>query len=249
MGRSIASLVATEPDLEVVSAWEAEGVARATPDYGVAAGYAKNDVRLTSDGLEAAGLSDVVIDFASSSVFDRIVEVCGELRKPLVTGTTGIPDKEARLESLAQVVTVVSAPNMAIGVNVVFGLCESLGEVLGKISDIEIIETHHRTKKDVPSGTALKLGRIMEDVTGKPVVVGRGTDVSDRRDDIVIHSLRTGDVAGKHRIVFAPKGEVVEITHTAQSRACFAAGALQAARFAVESPAGLYDMQDVLGLK
>jgi 4-hydroxy-tetrahydrodipicolinate reductase len=191
----------------------------------------------------------VVVDFATNTVFDEIVKVCGDLSKPLVTGTTAISDKDAKLKPLAGRVAVVSAPNMAVGMNVLFGICEKLGLVMGKASDIEIVESHHRTKKDVPSGTALEIGRILGESTGKRIVVGRPAESGERGDEIVIHSLRVGDVAGTHTVGFSPEGESLEITHTARSRACFAAGALRAARFAAASPPGLYSMRDVLGLK
>jgi 4-hydroxy-tetrahydrodipicolinate reductase len=249
MGRAIAELAESQTDVRITSIWEAPEVVAENPDYAVATGYTRSDVKVMSDEAAAVAACDVVVDFASGSVFDRVVAVCAEAHKPLVTGTTAVPEKEAKLEHLCKHVAVVSAPNMSIGVNVLFGICESLAKVLGPVSDIEIIESHHRTKKDVPSGTALEMGRIISAATGKPLQVARGSEAPLRAEEIVIHSLRVGGVAGKHTIVFAPKGEVLEITHTAQSRACFAAGALKAARYAVQSPPGLYSMADVLGLK
>lgn len=249
MGRAIAELVGAETDIRITSVWEAVGMVAEDRDYASATGYTGSSVKVTSDGMAAAETCDVVVDFATPAVFDRVVAVCTEAQKPLVTGTTAIPDKEAKLGQLCELVAVVNAPNMSVGVNVVFGMCESLARVLGSVSDIEIIESHHRTKRDVPSGTALEMGRIMSAVTGKPLQVARGSEAALRSDEIVIHSLRVGEVAGKHTVVLAPKGEILEITHTAQSRACFAAGALKAARYAVQSPPGLYSMADVLGLK
>ncbi len=249
MGCVIARLVDGEPDMRITSVWEAPEVVGRTADYTTATGYGKNRVGITSDGVAAAEVCDVVVDFAAPGVFERVVAVCEEAGKPLVTGTTAIPDKETKLKRLSKRVAVVSAPNMAIGVNVVFGVCEWLGRVLGQASDVEIVETHHRTKRDIPSGTALEIGRIISNVTGKPLHVARGSDAPLRSDEVVIHSLRVGDVAGRHTVVFAPKGEVLEITHTAQSRDCFAAGAMQAVRYVAQSPPGLYSMADVLGLK
>ena len=249
MGRAIASAAEKEGDLEVVSVWEDEAAISQVADYGTATGYLKNRVTLSSDGAEAAGPADIVVDFAAGTVFDEIVEVCGRLSKPLVTGTTAIPDKEAKLKSLATRVAVVSAPNMAVGVNVLFGLCETLARVMGRSSDIDIVESHHRTKKDAPSGTALEIGRILGEITGKKVVAGRPAEGAARGDQIVIHSLRAGDIPGRHTVDFSPEGETLEITHTARSRDCFAAGALRAARFVAASPPGLYSMRDVLGLR
>jgi 4-hydroxy-tetrahydrodipicolinate reductase len=249
MGRAIASASEREAGIEIVSVWEDGAAISRVSDYGAATGYLKNRVTMSSDGAEAVALSDVVVDFAASAVFDKIVKVCERLSKPLVTGTTAIPDKEARLESLAAKAAVVSAPNMAVGVNVLFGLCETLGRVMGRSSDIDIVESHHRTKKDAPSGTALEVGRILGKMTGKKIVVGLPAGGAGRGDEIVIHSIRAGDVTGRHTVGLSPEGETLEITHTARSRGCFAAGALRAAVFAASSPPGLYSMRDVLNLK
>jgi 4-hydroxy-tetrahydrodipicolinate reductase len=248
MGRAIAARAMSETDVRIASVWETPGMVSEITDYGSATGYTKNDIELTSDGDAAVECAQVIVDFASSAAFDEVVRACRRRSRPLVTGTTAVKDKEARLLPLSEAVAVVSAPNMATGVNVVFGLCRVLAGILGKSSDIEIVEAHHRTKKDVPSGTALELGRILSTGTDKPVRVGRTSDSGLRSDEITIHSLRVGDVAGKHTVVFTPPGEVLEITHTAQSRACFAAGALLAARFASQASPGLYSMLDVLGL-
>jgi 4-hydroxy-tetrahydrodipicolinate reductase len=177
------------------------------------------------------------------------VHACEELGKPLVSGTTSVDDKESRLAGLAEKVPVVSAPNMSVGVNAAFAVSEALARTIGKDSDIEIVETHHRTKRDVPSGTALEIARIIGDGTGKPVKVGRVEENPERGDEIVIHSLRAGDVPGKHTVAFSSAGETLEIVHTAQSRACFAAGVVRAVRYVADAGPGLYNMIDVLGLK
>jgi 4-hydroxy-tetrahydrodipicolinate reductase len=247
MGRVIASLVQAEPDLRIVSVWETTYAIEAGGSYAQAMGYSKNPVVLTSSGDEAVEACKVVVDFSLPQVFRDVVRVCEERARPLVTGTTGIEEKEAVLAPLAAKVAVVSAPNMAVGMNALFGLCGSVARTLGKASDIEIIEAHHRTKKDVPSGTALELARIMSKQADKRIVVGRGDRPEARADELVIHSLRVGDVPGTHTIVFSMKGETLEITHTAQSRECFAAGALRASRFAAVAAPGLYSMADVLG--
>lgn len=249
MGRAIAALVDREADLRVISVWETEEAIGRVSDYLGVTTYSKNPVMLTSDGSRAVGTCDVVVEFTSSGAFDGIVEACVEVSKPLVTGTTAIDHKDAKLARLASKAAVVSAPNMAVGVNVIFGLCEVIGRVIGGSADIEIVESHHRTKKDAPSGTALEMGRILGEAAGKAVAVGRHLASGERTDEIFIHSLRVGDVAGKHTIVVSPRGETLEITHTAQSRECFAAGALHAARFAADSPPGLYTMLDVLNLR
>ena len=248
MGRAIGVLSATEPDVAIVSVWERPETIDAAGSFRVATGYGKNPVEITADGKAAVEVADVVVDFAAAEVFDQVIRLCKELRRPLVTGTTAIEDKEARLADLAAEVPVVSAPNMSVGIPAVFGIAKWLADVLGGSADIEIVESHHRIKRDVPSGTALEMGRIIGEATGRPVEVGRRRGSGMRADEIAIHSLRVGDVPGKHSIVLALKGETVEITHTAQSRACFAAGALRAASYVVGKPPGLYTMSDVLGL-
>jgi 4-hydroxy-tetrahydrodipicolinate reductase len=249
MGRVIASLVADSGDIEISSVLETPGAIGSVPDYAGAAGYTRNAVVLTSDAKMAAAKADVVVDFSLPGAFDGVIQACDIAAKPLVTGTTGILDKEAGLAALAGKVPVVSAPNMSVGMNMVFALCRKAGCIIGKTADIEIVETHHRTKKDVPSGTARGIAAILSELTGKPIVIGRTGDTSVRGDEIVIHSLRAGDVPGNHSVIFASEGEVVEISHTARSRICFAEGALRAARFVMEAPPGLYSMLDVLGLE
>ena len=253
MGREIASAVAVEDDLEIASVWDRpESVDRMFgegKDYAAATGYGSNPVQVSSEGAKVVGLADIVVDFSLAAAFKEVVRACEDLGKPLVSGTTAVEDKEAGLAGLAKKVPVVSAPNMSVGVNAVFAISGILAATIGGTSDIEIVETHHRTKRDVPSGTALEIARIVGDATGRAVKVGRTEENVERGDEIVIHSLRSGDVPGKHTIAFSSQGETLEIVHTAQSRACFAAGVVRAVRFIADSPPGLYNMIDVLGLK
>ncbi len=232
MGRIMASLVEADPDLRIVSVWETHDAIERGGDFCRATGYSRNPVTLTAIGEEAVASCDVVVDFSLPQAFRDVVRVCDAFSRPLVTGTTGIDDKQIMLAPLARKVAVVSSPNMAIGINAVFRLCEVMAKQIGKISDIEIIETHHRTKKDAPSGTALEMARILGSITGK---------------EPPIHSLRLGEVPGRHTVVFSLRGETLEVTHNAQSRECFAAGALSAARFVVKARTGLYTMLDVVG--
>ncbi len=253
MGREIASAVAIEDDLEIVSVWETpesvDDMLGNGKDYAAAAGYGRNPVEVSSEGAKAIRLADIVVDFSLAAAFEEVVRACEELGKPLVSGTTAVEDKEIRLAGLAKKVPVVSAPNMSVGVNAVFAISRVLAGTIGNDSDIEIVEAHHRTKRDVPSGTALEIARIIGDGTGKSVKVGRTGEDTERGDEIVIHSLRSGDVPGKHTIAFSSQGETLEIVHTAQSRACFAAGVVRAVRFVADSKPGMYNMMDVLGLK
>lgn len=249
MGKEIASAVTAEEDLEITSVWEAPEVLATAGDYAAVAGYGKNPVDLSSDGARAVGRADVVVDFSLADAFARVVSACEDLGKPLVSGTTAVEDKDSRLAGLASRVPVVSAPNMSVGVNALLSISRVLAGTIGKSSDIEIVEAHHRTKRDVPSGTALEIARIIGDGTGKPVMVGRTGENKGRGNEIVIHSLRAGDMPGKHTVAFSSAGETLEIVHTAQSRACFAAGVMRAVRFVADSQPGLYNMIDVLELR
>jgi 4-hydroxy-tetrahydrodipicolinate reductase len=253
MGREIASAVAGQDDLEIVSVWETpaavEGMHEEGKDYAASTGYGENPVVVSADGARAIGLADIVVDFSLAEAFDEVVRACEETGKPLVSGTTAVKDKQARLAGLAKKVPVVSAPNMSVGINAVFAISGILAEAIGADSDIEIVEAHHRTKRDVPSGTALEIARIIGDATGKASKVGRTAEDTRRGDEIVIHSLRCADVPGKHTVTFSSQGETLEIVHSARSRACFAAGVVRAARFIANSPPGLYNMIDVLRFK
>jgi 4-hydroxy-tetrahydrodipicolinate reductase len=249
MGKAVASLAEPAEDMRIVSVFETDGVVGTAGDYGKAAGYSKNPVTMTSSAAEAFRGCDVVVDFSLPGAFDKIVAACTEVSKPLVTGTTGIAEKQEKLRALAERAAVVSAPNMSVGMNVVFALCHRLAKVMGTISDLEIVETHHRTKMDVPSGTAREIARILSDGTGKPVMVGRPAGNCRRADEIAVHSLRAGDVPGSHSVFLTPPGETLEIAHTARSRVCFAQGALRAARFVIGASPGLYSMLEVLGLE
>lgn len=196
---------------------------------------------------------DVVIDFSHAGAIEGISAACLEARKPLVMGTTGHSEaNRALLETTAKSVPVVYSPNFSVGVNTLFWLTRKAAELLGHGFDLEIIETHHRLKKDAPSGTAKKLGEILCQVRDldfeKNVRYGREGMPGERPDaEVGIHSVRGGDVVGDHTVIFAAQGERLELTHKASSRETFAAGALRAARWVAKKPPGLYSMEDVLG--
>jgi 4-hydroxy-tetrahydrodipicolinate reductase len=232
MGRAIAALAEADPHAEVVTVWDRPEAVDGCASFAALTGYAKNDVTVTASGEEAVGRCDVVVDFSSADLFPKVLEVCGRLRKPVVTGTTAIDRKQEQIAPLSARIAIVSSPNMAVGMNLVFRLCDLAGRQMGALADVEIVEAHHRAKRDVPSGTALELARIQSAATGKQPK---------------IHSLRIGDVPGRHTVVFALAGETVEVTHNAESRECFAAGALLAARFVRGAKPGSYTMLDVLG--
>jgi 4-hydroxy-tetrahydrodipicolinate reductase len=179
---------------------------------------------------------DVVIDFSAADATEAVCQACAQYGKPLVLGTTGhsATQKEA-VAAAAQKIPLVFAANFSVGVNVLFALTRRAAELLGDDFDLEVVEMHHRTKKDAPSGTAKRLLEILQEVR-------RGQHA------IPAHSIRAGDIVGEHTVIFAGAGERLELTHRAASRETFAVGALRAARWALEQPAGLYNMEDVLAL-
>ncbi len=247
MGKAIGEVVQATDDVIIASVWERAEAVALKPSYQAEAGYTKSEVLIAADGYSAAEICDVMVDFSSPAVFDEIVKVAKDLGKPLVTGTTGIESKRARLRHLAQLVAVVDSPNMAVGVNVLFDLVGKAGTALAGKADVEIVETHHRTKQDAPSGTAIRLASILSEIAGTEVISEpRGPR---HGNEIRVHSLRMGSVPGVHSVSFALEGEVLEMRHTALSRLCFASGAVRAAFFASKASPGLYDMRDVLGLR
>ena len=204
------------------------------------------------DALEK---SDVVIDFTSHHFTTELVAECLKQKKGMVIGTTGHTDEELKLiREAATKLPVVFASNFSVGVNTLFWLTRKAAELLGPAFDLEVVEMHHRLKKDAPSGTATTLLEILAGVRqvqladalrhGRHGITGERT-----ASEIGIHAVRGGDVVGDHTVIFATNGERVELTHKASSRETFANGALRAAGWLVGRPAGIYDMQDVLGLK
>ncbi len=198
--------------------------------------------------------ADAVIDFTHAPVTPDVAAACAEAGKALVIGTTGHTDAQrAAIHAAAARIPVVFAPNFSVGVNTLFWLTRRAAEILGPEFDLEVVEMHHRLKKDSPSGTARRLGEILAEVRDLQYATdtrhGREGMVGERtRTEIGMHAVRGGDVVGDHTVIFANVGERVELTHKASSRDTFALGALRAAKWAVTQPAGLYDMQDVLGL-
>ncbi len=206
---------------------------------------------------EAIAHCDSVIDFTLPSFTKELVTACVENGTPLVMGTTGHDDGLlASIDEASKNIPVVHAPNFSVGVNTLFWLTRKTTEILGKGFDLEVIEMHHRHKKDAPSGTARRLAEILADARKvsyeKDTRHGRFGDVGARtKDEIGMHSMRGGDVVGDHTVIYAADGERVELTHKASSRYTFANGAVRAAKWIQEEnlSSGLFDMQDVLGLK
>jgi 4-hydroxy-tetrahydrodipicolinate reductase len=226
----------------------------------IAAAAEKTDVKITAaldlgdDVTKHIGACDVVIDFSNPGATDTLCRACRDAAKPAVIGTTGHSEKERRLiEEMSKSVSVVFSPNFSVGVNALFWLTRKAAEMLGDDFDLEITETHHRLKKDAPSGTAKKLAEILCEVRqldyDNNVRHGREGLVGERpAKEIGVHSIRGGDVVGDHTVTFAGAGERLELTHKAASRETFALGALRAAHWIVGQPPGLYSMENVLGL-
>ncbi len=254
LGRTLIQAVSEDSGLKLGAAVERPGHSMVGADAGELAGVGRLDVPVADSLAEVVEAFDLLIDFTVPAAALRAVEVCRAAGRQVVIGTTGID--AAGVESIraaAGDVAIVMAPNMSVGVNLVFRLVEQAARVLGNDADIEIIDLHHRHKIDAPSGTAVRLGQIVAETLDRNLqevaVYGREgeTGARDRRT-IGFETIRAGDVVGEHTVLFGAMGERVEITHRANSRMNFARGALRAARFLETRSAGLYDMQDVLGL-
>ncbi|MFL5398064.1 MAG: 4-hydroxy-tetrahydrodipicolinate reductase [Myxococcales bacterium] len=254
MGGTVAKAVRAEPELRLAAATERPYSLYIGRDAGVVAGIGEAGVPVSPavDEALARGV-DVAIDFTSAAASVEHARACARARVAFVVGTTGFsPAQKADLAECAQQIPLVLSPNMSVGVNVLFRLVAEAARALGPAYDVEIVEMHHRAKKDAPSGTALKLaeaaaGGLDLDLQ-KAGVYSRHGDTGERRAGTIgIQALRGGDVVGDHTVYFLADGERIELTHRATSRDNFARGAIRAAKFVVGKPAGLYDLQDVLG--
>ncbi|MFN0075515.1 MAG: 4-hydroxy-tetrahydrodipicolinate reductase [Prosthecobacter sp.] len=229
-----------------------QAILRAAETQGVAVGAS---IDLGDTLPDALAKCDTVIDFTSHHFCDELLGECLKQQKSMIIGTTGhTNDQLAAIRAASKTLPIVFASNYSVGVNTLFWLTRKATELLGPDFDLEVIEMHHRMKKDSPSGTARTLVEILADVRGleydQDCRHGRFGDVGARTPkEIGVHAIRGGDVVGDHTVIFANVGERVELTHKASSRDTFANGSVRAARWLVGKPAGLYDMQDVLGLK
>ena len=223
MGRRIFELASQDRDFELSLALEKKGTPMIGKDLG------KLKISSSPDGLF---LIDVFIDFTVPEAAEINLDYAAKYKKALVLGTTGLSDAQLKkVQDVSAVIPVVFSPNMAIGVNVLFAMLPEIAARLGPDYNIEIVEAHHKAKKDAPSGTAKKFGQILAEATKK---------------EIPVHAIRLGDIVGDHTIIFCGNSERIEIKHQAHSRDLFAVGALRAAKWIAGKPAGLYSMQDVL---
>lgn len=251
MGQRLVALAHQSPDLAVVAALEHPGSKFLGRDAGELAGVGPIGVLVTS---ELGGNVDAVIDFSIPEAAVKIAAVCADRRIPLVVATTGLnAAQKQEVLSAAQATAVVQSPSMSMAVNLTMKLVREAAHVLRNLPtgcDVEIIERHHRFKEDAPSGTALKFGEIVAEEMGQSEHVhGRSGRPGHRpHHEIGYHALRVGDNVGEHTIVFGMLGETIDVTVKGHTRDSYAYGALAAARFVVGKPAGLYTMNDVLGL-
>lgn len=255
MGRALIEACVQHPQLELTAAVERPGSGVLGVDAGQLAGLGELKVKVSESVAEIAPLFDVLVDFTRPEPSLVALEVCRTQGKKMVIGTTGFPDTgKKQIAAAATEVGIMFAPNMSVGVNLCFKLLDLAARVMGDDVDIEVIEAHHRHKVDAPSGTALRMGEIVAQALNRDLsncaVYGREGNTGEReRKTIGFETIRAGDIVGEHTVMFADIGERVEITHKAGSRMTFAKGAMRAAEWLMRQPPGLYDMQDVLGLK
>jgi len=247
MGRKIADILSQDEETQLVGAIEVKA-------HKALGTEVIPKVKVTDNLGKIIDKAEVVIDFTNPQASLENLEVAAKFKKAMVIGTTGHTEQEKKLVAeKAKIIPLLMAPNMSLGVNLLFKVVAGVAKVL-KGYDVEIIEAHHNRKKDAPSGTAAKLEETIAqalNLNPKEVgVYGRKGMVGPRKpQEIGVHSVRAGDIVGEHTVIFAGTGERLELTHRAHSRDCFARGAVEAAKWIVKQPPGFYNMQDFLGLR
>lgn len=254
MGRRILEMAVRAEDASIGGAFDQAQNAGTKLEVGAESGQPQTIV-VGGDAAAEIAKSDVLIDFTHASVCVNNARIAVESGKPAVIGTTGLSDEaQAELRKLAEKAPIVYAPNMSVGVNLLFKLTSQVAQTLGLEYNCEIVEIHHNLKKDSPSGTAVRLAENAAAELGldynNDVVHGREGMIGERpKREIGMHALRGGDVIGEHVVHFIGPGERIELAHRSNTRDHYANGALTACRFALKAKPGLYDMQDVLGLR
>ncbi len=255
MGRALIEAVDNSDGFAVAAAIERPGSSVIGADAGEIAGVGTLGIHIVDDVAAVVQAMDVLIDFTHPRVTLANLETCRAAGTRMIIGTTGFTDEEKQaINKAAEDIGIVFAPNMSVGVNLCFKLLDIAARIMGDNVDIEVIEAHHRHKVDAPSGTALRMGEVVASALGRDLnecaVYGRqGQTGERRRDTIGFETIRAGDIVGEHTVMFADIGERVEITHKASSRMTFANGAVRAAGWIMTQKKGLFDMQDVLGLR
>jgi 4-hydroxy-tetrahydrodipicolinate reductase len=248
MGRRIAALAIESEQFDIVAALESAGHADLGKDIGELAGAGRFGLAVTDQLGDAP---EVLIDFTTPESTMRLLELSRQRKLPMVIGTTGLTESQlAAVSDAASAAPILHAANMSVGVNLLLKVVGEVAAALGEDYDVEVSETHHRFKKDAPSGTAIALAKSVCKALGKEygetAVLGRGGVCPRNKGEIGMHALRVGDTVGEHSVYFGNLGETITISHSAHTRDTFAMGALRAARWLVGKPAGLYSMQDVL---
>ncbi len=255
MGKALIEAVNIAKGMQLTVALEHSACSLLGADAGELAGFGKSGVEIVSDLGAVTDQFDLLIDFTIPEATLLNLEVCRSASKKMVIGTTGFSDEQKQiLHVAAEQIAIVFAPNMSVGVNLCLKLLEMAASVLGDDVDIEIVEAHHRHKVDAPSGTALRMGEVIADTLGRDLkecaVYGRQGRTGERDPKTIgFETIRAGDIVGDHTVMFAGIGERVEISHKASSRMTFANGATRATAWLSEKEKGIYDMQDILGLK
>lgn len=255
MGSRIIALSKEYKDIKLVGAVERKDHKNIGQDIGEFIGLGKLGIKLTNNINNIGEKADVIIEFSNPEASIEHLKTASDNGISMVIGTTGFSkEKAAEIKSYTQKIPCVLAPNMSIGVNIIFRVLTDIARVTGDDYDIEIIEAHHRLKKDAPSGTAMKMAQVLATALNRnledtAVYTRKGLIGERSKKEIGIQTIRAGDIVGEHTVIFGGLGERIEITHKASSRDTFARGALKAALWVSKQKPGLYDMQDVLGLK
>lgn len=255
MGKCLIEATHNAEAAELTAAVERKGSTFAGVDAGELGGVGSNQIQVAESMSDVISNSEVVIDFTRPEVTMDNLKVCVENGTKMVIGTTGLTEEQKQeIAKASEKIAIVFAPNMSVGVNLTLKLLDLAARVMGDDVDIEIIEAHHRHKVDAPSGTALRMGEVVANALDRDLsecaVYGREGNTGERdRKTIGFETIRAGDIVGEHTVMFADIGERIEITHKASSRMTFANGAVKAAIWLNNRENGLYDMQDVLGLK
>lgn len=254
MGRTILSMAHRDPELKVAGAFEKADNPFVGRDVGELIGTAPLNVPIHPDLRECIQFGNVVIDFTQPEALPYHLEIAVKSKRALVIGTTGLTASLAqKIQSASKKIPIVQAPNMSVGVNLLFKLAALVGGALDDRYDVEIVEEHHKHKKDSPSGTAIELGRLIAkarkiDFEANAVYGRKGITGERKRGAIGLHAVRGGDVVGNHQVSFISEGERIELIHKASSREAFGYGALLAAKFVAKKKIGFYNMEHVLGL-
>ncbi len=255
MGLSLIKAGHLAEQAQLMAAVSRSGSAAVGKDAGELAGLETLNIEVGDDLSAVLDQFDVLIDVTRPEASMEYIELCRQAGKKIVIGTTGYSEaQKQQIAEAAKEIAVVLAPNMSVGVNLTLKLLETAAKVMGDYTDIEVIEAHHRHKVDAPSGTALRMGEVVATALGRDLdecaIYGREGDTGERdRKTIGFSTIRAGDIVGEHTVMFADEGERIELTHKASSRMTFANGAVRAAVWLQSKQDGLFDMQDVLGLK